>query len=94
MPDQPGISVAVTEIRVENFGCCRRNSAHERYTQPLLTRHEPLIALTGKSAEKDPAEKPPDDKDPQEKCTDGGGTKPTFCDKDPNEKTKEFEGAS
>jgi hypothetical protein len=31
----------------------------EPYTQPLLTRHEPLRALTGKSGEKDPGEKDP-----------------------------------
>ncbi|MGE5418422.1 MAG: hypothetical protein ACM3UZ_16910 [Acidobacteriota bacterium] len=39
------------------------------YTQPLLTKHEPLLNLTGKSAEKitdkDPGEKAPlADKDP------------------------------
>jgi hypothetical protein len=35
----------------------------EPYTQPLLTRHEPLRALTGKSGEKAPWT----DKDPGEK---------------------------
>jgi hypothetical protein len=46
------------------------------YEPPLLTRHEPLRGLTGKSGEKDPGEKDPGEKDPMEK--------------DPNEKT--FEG--
>ncbi len=37
----------------------------ETYTQPLLTRHTPLHALTGKSGEKDPAsDKDPNEKDP------------------------------
>jgi len=43
------------------------NTLEERepYTQPLLTRHEPLLALTGKSGEKDPnADKDPGEKDP------------------------------
>ena len=40
----------------------------ELYTQPLLTRHEPLRALTGKSGEKNPSEK-----DPSEKSDDGPG---------------------
>ncbi|MGE5403753.1 MAG: hypothetical protein ACM3PP_02330 [Candidatus Saccharibacteria bacterium] len=35
----------------------------QEYTQPLLTKHEPLLNLTGKSIEKDPNE----DKDPGEK---------------------------
>jgi hypothetical protein len=39
----------------------------EPYTQPLLTRHEPLRALTGKSGEKDPIT----DKNPDEKGDDG-----------------------
>jgi hypothetical protein len=38
---------------------------NQPYTQPLLTRHEPLVALTGKTAEKDPlADKDPNEKDP------------------------------
>jgi len=37
----------------------------EPYAQPLLTRHEPLRALTGKSGEKDPNA----DKDPNEKTS-------------------------
>ncbi|MGE5403756.1 MAG: hypothetical protein ACM3PP_02345 [Candidatus Saccharibacteria bacterium] len=46
------------------------------YTQPLLTKHEPLLNLTGKSAEKftdkDPMEKDPaTDKDPGEKQPEG-----------------------
>ena len=41
----------------------------ELYTQPLLTRHEPLRALTGKSGEKDPIA----DKNPNEKFDDGPG---------------------
>lgn len=39
------------------------DAGREPYTQPLLTRHEPLRALTGKSGEKDPSA----DKDPTEK---------------------------
>ncbi|MGE5418423.1 MAG: hypothetical protein ACM3UZ_16915 [Acidobacteriota bacterium] len=49
------------------------------YTQPLLTKHEPLLNLTGKSMEKDiiidkdPMEKDPaTDKDPNEKQPEGG----------------------
>jgi hypothetical protein len=52
----------------------------ETYSQPLLTRHEPLVALTGKSAEKDPNEKTPGEKDPGEKDP---------MEKDPNEKQVE-----
>ncbi|MGE5403757.1 MAG: hypothetical protein ACM3PP_02350 [Candidatus Saccharibacteria bacterium] len=43
------------------------------YTQPLLTKHEPLLNLTGKSAEKiafadkNPNEKDQEGKDPGEK---------------------------
>jgi hypothetical protein len=40
----------------------------EPYTQPLLTRHEPLRALTGKSGEKDPIT----DKDPSSEKGDDG----------------------
>jgi hypothetical protein len=42
-------------------------TGREPYTQPLLTRHEPLRALTGKSGEKDPIS----DKDPGEKGGEG-----------------------
>jgi hypothetical protein len=45
-----------------------RQPGGEPYTQPLLTRHEPLRALTGKSGEKNPSEK-----DPSEKSDDGPG---------------------
>ncbi|MGE5403751.1 MAG: hypothetical protein ACM3PP_02320 [Candidatus Saccharibacteria bacterium] len=38
----------------------------DEYTQPLLTKHEPLLNLTGKSAEKAAWE----DKDPDEKTKD------------------------
>lgn len=50
----------------------------QEYTQPLLTKHEPLLNLTGKSMEKI-TDKLPGEKDPNE-------------DKNPNEKEKEFEG--
>ncbi|MGE5403759.1 MAG: hypothetical protein ACM3PP_02360, partial [Candidatus Saccharibacteria bacterium] len=45
----------------------------DAYTQPLLTKHEPLLNLTGKSAEKiafadkDPNEKQDEGKNPNEK---------------------------
>lgn len=73
-------------------------SAKEPYWPPLLTRHSPLMILTGKSAEKttdkdpnekttekDPNEKTPGEKDP--------GEKDPAADKDPNEKDKDVEGA-
>jgi hypothetical protein len=43
------------------------NLDSETYEPPLLTRHEPLLALTGKSGEKDPTA----DKDPNEKDEEG-----------------------
>ncbi|MGE5418419.1 MAG: hypothetical protein ACM3UZ_16895 [Acidobacteriota bacterium] len=49
----------------------------DEYTQPLLTKHEPLLNLTGKS---------------MEKITDKIGEKDPNEDKNPNEKEKEFEG--
>jgi hypothetical protein len=62
----------------------------EPYTQPLLTRHEPLRALAGKSGEKDPIS----DKDPGEKDPTGDKQveKDPIADKDPNEKAPGSDG--
>ncbi|MGE5418424.1 MAG: hypothetical protein ACM3UZ_16920 [Acidobacteriota bacterium] len=41
----------------------KAKKADLEYTQPLLTKHEPLLNLTGKSMEKDPiADKLPNEK--------------------------------
>ncbi len=59
------------------------------YDPPLLTRHEPLRGLTGKSGEKDPgSDKDPNEKDP---TTDKSSEKDPAADKDPDEKNKESE---
>ncbi|MGE5403752.1 MAG: hypothetical protein ACM3PP_02325 [Candidatus Saccharibacteria bacterium] len=50
----------------------KKEKGIDEYTQPLLTKHEPLLNLTGKSMEKDPLI----DKDPDEKDKDYEGVIP------------------
>ena len=70
----------------------------ETYVQPLLTRHRPLVVLTGKSGEKtgdkDPTTDKTTDKDPTtDKTTDKDPTTDKTTDKDPlSDKTQEHGG--